>query len=101
MSPQPETAILRAVREHLRLQGWFTIRHQACLGAHPGLSDLTAVRDGITIYVEAKTATGRLSEAQERFRRDVEAHGATYIVARSVEDIAAVVGGCLALDGAL
>jgi Holliday junction resolvase-like predicted endonuclease len=98
VTPQPESAILHAVRDHLRLQGWFVIRHQAGLGTHPGLSDLTATREGITIFVEVKTASGRLSEAQERFRRDVEAHSATYLVCRSVDDIAAVVGGCLVLD---
>ena len=98
MSQQPESAILHAVRDHLRLQGFFVIRHQAGLGTHPGLSDLTAIRDGITVYIEVKTATGRLSEAQERFRRDIEAHGATYLVCRSVEDIIAVTGGCLALE---
>ena len=98
MTTQPESAILRAVRQHLRSQGWYTIRHQAGLGSHPGLSDLSAVREGVTIYVEVKTAAGRLSEAQESFSRDVQAHGATYLLVRSVDDVAAVTGGCLALD---
>jgi hypothetical protein len=97
VSRQPESVILSAVREHLRQQGYLTIRHQACLGSHPGLSDLTAVRDGVTLYVECRTPRGRLSAAQERFQRDVEAHGARYIVACSVEDVAALTGGCLAL----
>ena len=100
MSTQPESAILHGVRDHLRGQGFMVIRNVAGLGTHPGLSDLIAVRDGLSIFVEVKTASGRLSEAQERFRRDVEAHGASYVIARSVDDIAALVGGCLALDGA-
>jgi len=100
VTPQPESAILHAVRDHLRLQGFLVIRNVAGIGTHPGLADLLAVRDGVTIFIEVKTATGRLSEPQKRFRRDVEAHGATYVVARSVVDIAAVVGGCLLLDAA-
>jgi len=97
VSTQPETRILRAVRDHLRIQGYMVIPNVAGIGTHPGLSDLMAIRDGITIFVEVKTATGRLSDAQERFSRDVQAHGATYLVARSVGDVAAVVGGCLEL----
>ncbi len=99
MTPQPESAILHAVRSHLRLMGWMVVRNVGCLGSHPGLSDLTAMREGTTIFVEVKTLTGRLSEPQERFRCDVEAHGATYLVVRSVDDMAAFTGGCLPLDG--
>ena len=97
MTPQPESAILRAVRQHLRLQGFFTIRNVAGIGTHPGLSDLMAVRDGVTIFIEVKTATGKLSKPQERFCRAVTAHGATYLLVRSVDDMATFTGGCLCL----
>jgi len=96
----PETAVKRAVREHLRGQGFFVYPNTAGMGAHPGLSDLCAVRDGVTLWIECKSATGRLSVAQEAFRTDIEAHGGCYVVARSVDDLAQLTGGCLALDGA-
>ena len=66
----------------------------------PETAILHAVREGITLWVECKSATGRLSAAQEAFRADVESHGGTYVVARSVDDLADLTGGCLALDGA-
>ena len=83
----PETEIQNAVRNELRKDGWMVIRHQQGLGAYKGFADLTAVKDGKTIYVEIKTPTGRLSDWQKQFKHDIEAHGAQYIVCRSVEDI--------------
>ena len=54
----PETIIQGQVRDALRLDGWYVIRHQQGMGSHPGLSDLTAIKDGVTIYVEIKTPRG-------------------------------------------
>ena len=83
----PETTIQNQVRELLRLDGWFVIRHQQNMGSHRGLSDLSAIKDGATIYVEIKTPKGRLSPDQVKFQKDIEAHGAKYIVCKCVEDI--------------
>ena len=96
----PETAVKRAVRAHLRGQGFFVFPLTAGMGSHPGISDLCAVRAGATLFVECKSSTGRLSPAQGAFRADIEAHGGTYVVCRSVDDLAGITGGCLALDGA-
>lgn len=40
-----------------------------------------------TLYVEIKTATGKQSQWQIEFQRVCEAHGGTYILARSIDDI--------------
>ena len=85
---QPESLILGAVRQFLQLGGWLVIRHQQGLGAYKGFPDLTAVKDGRTVYVEVKTPTGRQSEAQVAFQREVEERGCEYIVARSTADVA-------------
>lgn len=82
-----EADIQDAIRDYLRYTGWFVIRHQQGLGCHRGLADLSATKGGRTLWIEVKTARGRLSEWQERFRADIEAHGGVYIVARSPEDI--------------
>ena len=84
---QPESLILRQVREYLQLKGWDVTRHQQGPLCRRGFPDLTAIRDGRTIYIECKTATGRLSAHQEAFRDAIEAHGAEYIVARCLEDV--------------
>jgi hypothetical protein len=82
-----EVDIQNAQREYLEWNGWFVIRHQQSLGSHKGLSDLTAIKDGWTVYIEVKTTTGILSEDQKDFRDHVISHGGTYIIGRCVEDV--------------
>lgn len=82
-----ETEIQSNIRDYLRMHGWFVIRHQQTLGSHKGLSDLTAIKGGQTVYVEVKTATGSQSQDQIQFQADIEAHGGLYVLARCIEDV--------------
>lgn len=82
-----EIDIQNTIRYFLRMKGWFVIRHQQGIGSHKGMSDLTAIKDGRTVYIEVKTPAGRLSADQERFQYDIESHGGTYIVARCIDDV--------------
>ena len=84
---QPESVILQAVRNVLVLDGYDVTRHQQGLGCRKGFPDLTALKDGRTLYIEIKTATGKQSPYQVEFQRICEAHGGVYILARSVDDI--------------
>jgi hypothetical protein len=84
---QPESYVLKAVRQFLELGGWAVIRHQAGLGTHPGLPDLQAIRGGRVVMIEVKTATGRLSAHQEAFKAVWEAHGGEHVTARSTADV--------------
>ena len=59
----------------------------------PGLPDLLFVGDnGQTVWLEVKTATGRLSPAQERFIDTLYNMDHKAYVVRSVEDALHVVG---------
>ena len=52
-----------------------------------GLSDLTLMLDGgLFMALEVKAATGRTSDAQDRFRDHVLSHGGLYVLARSPDD---------------
>lgn len=82
-----ENQIQSMIRDRLVWDGWFVIRHQQGLGSLKGLSDLSAIKNGKTVYIEVKTPRGVLSQYQEKFKADIESHGGTYIVARSVSDI--------------
>lgn len=82
-----ETDIQNAIRDYLRWQGWYVIRHHQSLGSLKGLSDLTAIKDSWTVYIEVKKPAGKLSNAQEEFRDNILAHGGTYVVARGLEDV--------------
>ena len=82
-----ETEIQNQIRKFLRLKGWYVMRHQQSLGSLKGMSDLTAIKEGNTIYIEVKTPRGVQSKYQKEFQREIELHGGTYLLAKSVEDI--------------
>ena len=94
----PENAVKAAVKAHLKGQGYFVFPLTAGMGSHPGISDLCAVREGAVLWIECKSADGRLSPKQQAFRADIEQAGGTYVVVRSVDDLAELTGGCLALE---
>ena len=82
-----EKEIQNNIRDYLQLNGWYVIRHQQSMGSLKGLSDLSAIKDGKTIYIEVKTERGIQSEYQKEFQYNIELHGGTYILARSINDI--------------
>lgn len=85
--PEPsETIILRQIRSFLQWHGWFVIRIQQGLGCHKGISDLIAVKNGRTVFIEVKKPNGKLSDYQERFKATIEDRRGEYVVMRSVED---------------
>jgi hypothetical protein len=99
VSTQPETVILRAVRRHLETDGWHVVRLQQGLGCVKGAADLVALKDGRTVWLEVKTATGRQSDYQRDFEKTIAAHGGQYRVVRGVADVEDLTD-CLALSGA-
>ena len=82
-----EGMIQNSIRDFLRQFGWFVLRHQQGMGCHKGLSDLTAIKDGRTVYIEVKTPVGVQSVHQKQFQKDIEQHGAEYILAKRLEDV--------------
>lgn len=84
---QPETAIKKQVRQYLTTLGWYVFPILQGMGAHKGISDLIAVKDGRVVFLEAKTAKGKQSDNQVKFQAEVESHGGEYRVVRCVEDV--------------
>ncbi len=87
MTLQKETQIRHSITEALRLAGWDVTYHLQGIGCRIGFPDLTAMRDGETVYIEVKTETGRQSQQQKEFQRICKAHGCRYILARSLQDV--------------
>ncbi len=56
------------------------------MGVHPGFSDLVVLAHGRALFLEVKSATGRLRPAQEAFRDAVIAQGFGWALVRSVDD---------------
>lgn len=59
------------------------------MGVHAGFSDLIVISGGRVLFLEVKSRTGRLTEAQERFRDDVVGQGLPWALVRSIEDATA------------
>ena len=57
----------------------------------PGMSDICGVLNGRAVFIECKTATGKLSENQITFGEQVTRAGALYAVVRSLEELEAVI----------
>lgn len=59
----------------------------------PGMADILAFEETIPfssthpVWIEVKSITGKQSELQKSFEKQVKDHGHTYILARSVGDV--------------
>jgi hypothetical protein len=84
---QPESVIKKHLEYALRLQGWLIIPIAQAQFSAAGVADMAVVRDGRTVWVEVKTATGKQSAHQKAFEAAVKAHGGEYIVASKLEDL--------------
>lgn len=87
---QPETKIKQQIRDYLTLEGWYAfyvIQKAKGYKVHTGISDIIAIKNGTTIYVEVKTKYKKQRESQIKFEADIKNHGGKYFVVRSIEDI--------------
>ena len=82
-----ESDIRKQIRDYLRIRGYLVLYFLQGLGCYPGLSDMCAIKDGQTLWLEIKKPGGKLSEKQIEFKRQIEAHGGTYIVVTGFEDL--------------
>ena len=87
-----ESEIQAQVREYLRWSGWFVVKIHQSMGSYKGIADLYAIRKARHVWIEIKRPKGKLSEHQEKFKRDIEAAGGEYIVARDIADIEHLAG---------
>jgi len=94
-----ESDIQAVIKRYLQWNGWFVVKIHQSLGSYKGIADLYALKDGQHVWIEVKTPKGRLSEHQEKFRREIVGHGGTYIVARSIDDVEHLCKRRKALDG--
>ena len=63
------------------------------MGMLKGITDLVVInRDGRAGFIEVKTATGKLSDAQREVRDECRRRGFPWGLARSVDDVAELLG---------
>lgn len=86
------------IRKELTKIGWKTFRVNVGkvktydgrwfdTGLPPGFSDLIALKDGRTIFIEVKAAKGKPSPAQLNFIRQMKKNGFSAGVVYSMDDV--------------
>jgi hypothetical protein len=91
----PQGSIVHHVANEIAAGGREGHLRQAILsgmGVHPGFADLVVLSGGRVLFLEVKTATGRLRPAQEMFRDTVLKQGFCWALVRSVDDAIAALG---------
>lgn len=92
--------IVTPIIKRLRLRGYEPERVQSGTArggrtrlAPPGTPDIHVTVGGVCVYLEAKTATGKLSPVQEKRHKELRKNGAVVGVVRSVEDAELLIDG--------
>jgi len=85
----PRNAIVHHCANEVTEAGPRGAKRQAILvgmGVHPGFADLLVISEGRVLFLEVKSAKGRLRPAQEAFRDAVITQGLGWALVRSVDD---------------
>ncbi len=85
----PRDAIVHHCANEVTEAGPRGAKRQAILvgmGVHPGFADLLVMSEGRMLFLEVKSAKGRLRPAQEAFRDAVLSQGFGWALVRSVDD---------------
>lgn len=90
----PETAIKGQIKGWLSINGWFHFHILQGLGAFKGCPDIVAIKDGLVLFIEVKTDTGKQSANQEAFEHSIVEQGGHYLIARGYEDILDYLNNC-------
>jgi len=93
--PRRETDLQRAIVQALSYAGWLVMHipnqstrgRQRWAGLLPGAPDLVAVRQGRIVFLEVKTAKGKVSEKQSEVHDLLRLHGMEVWVVRGIDDI--------------
>jgi hypothetical protein len=93
MKTTPETALKQAARQFLALHRITTWPYPGALGGVRGFPDRFGItREGKFFAIEFKANGRKLTDNQERVRRQIEQAGGLYIVCRRLEDLAEGLG---------
>jgi len=75
--------------DFIELRGNTRRRVKGCMA---GTSDLEIIKDGKPIFIELKSAKGKISPEQNAFKILVEEQGASYSIVRSLEELEKILG---------
>jgi hypothetical protein len=84
-------ALQNMVTEFLEWSHWFVFpnvegRSKSGRSTYAGITDLTAIKAGVTLWIEIKVNGDTLRESQEEFKFEVTTHGGHWIECRDGMD---------------
>jgi len=82
-----ETAVKNEIKRWLAIFGWRCWHNLQGLGSYKGMPDITAIKKGVIIWIEAKAPKGIQSPHQIAFQDMIESNGGHYILAKSSKDV--------------
>ena len=85
-----ETQLKGQIKDYLNVMGIFSYPLLQGLACYPGVPDRIMHYRGSVIYLELKTATGKLSAAQQAFKEQCEKDKIPYHIIRNLEDLEAI-----------
>lgn len=93
--PDPDNplhkVIQRQVEQLLTWHGFFVFPNRQHALSYNGISDLTAIKDGIVYWIEIKRPIGdRQNKYQKEFQADVDSHGGLYLIIHSFDEAQAL-----------
>lgn len=80
-----ESVIQTRIREALEKADWIVIK--LITTSKPGIPDLMALRQGVTVFIEVKQITGKVAPLQKYRHTQLTAAGFECIVARGLKDV--------------
>lgn len=83
----PESLIKTQIRTYLQKTGWYVRSIASNQFTRAGNPDYFIIKNGVTIFIEVKSNTGKQTPAQIETGLNIQLHGGNYVVARSVDDI--------------
>ncbi|MDD5244076.1 MAG: hypothetical protein PHU49_08665 [Syntrophorhabdaceae bacterium] len=89
--PDPDNPLHKVIQGQveklLTFYGFFVFPNRQHALSYNGISDLTAIKDGQTYWIEIKRPKGdSQNDYQKDFQQSVEDHGGTYLIIHSFEE---------------
>jgi len=87
-----ETELKGQIKDYLNVVGIFSYPLLQGLGSYAGGPDRIMHYRESVIYLEIKTAAGKLSPAQQAFKEQCERDKIPYYIIRSIEELISIIG---------
>lgn len=85
----PEKDIQKQCIDYLRFSGWYIVENYKNKKPRVlGISDITAIKKGRTVWIEFKTLIGKQSKEQIEFEQNIKLHGGDYILINDFDKLA-------------